>query len=57
MKFSYDLIFMHKGELKTETVLVDDAAEAWRIGRERYSECIRGVVCQEGVEVMETNPS
>ncbi|MEC7652989.1 MAG: hypothetical protein VX972_05385 [Cyanobacteriota bacterium] len=33
-----------KGELQTETVQVVDAAQAWRLGRERYPHCIRGVV-------------
>ena len=39
-----DLILQRKGELQTETVQVTDAAQAWRLGRERYSHCIRGVV-------------
>ena len=39
----YDLILQRKGELQTETVLVVDAAQAWRLGRERYPHCIRGV--------------
>ena len=40
----YDLILQRKGELQTETVQVTDAAQAWRLGRERYPHCIRGVV-------------
>ena len=32
----YDLILQRKGELQTETVQVADAAQAWRLGRERY---------------------
>ena len=40
----YDLILQRKGELQTETVQVVDAAQAWRLGRERYPHCIRGVV-------------
>ena len=40
----YDLILQRKGELQTETVQVADAAQAWRLGRERYPHCIRGVV-------------
>ena len=41
----YDLILQCKGELQTETVQVADAAQAWRLGRERYPHCFRGVVC------------
>ncbi|MCB4395234.1 hypothetical protein FZZ91_06040 [Synechococcus sp. HB1133] len=48
----YDLILQRKGELQTETVQVADAAQAWRLGRERYPQCIRGVVrrdsCSDG---------
>ena len=40
----YDLILQRKGELQTETVQVADVAQAWRLGRERYPHCIRGVV-------------
>ena len=40
----YDLILQRKDELQTETVQVADAAQAWRLGRERYPHCIRGVV-------------
>ena len=43
----YDLILQCKGELHTETVQVADAAQAWRLGRERYPHCIRGVVCRD----------
>ena len=39
----YDLILQRKGELQTETVQVVDAAQAWRLGRERYPHCIRSV--------------
>ena len=45
----YDLIPQRKGELHTETVQVADAAQAWRLGRERYPHCIRGVVCRDAV--------
>ena len=44
----YDLILQRKGELLTETVQVVDAAQAWRLGRERYPHCIRGVVRRDG---------
>ena len=44
----YDLILQRNGELQTETVLVVDAAQAWRLGRERYPHCIRGVVRRDG---------
>ena len=44
----YDLIFQRNGELQSETVQVADAAHAWRLGRERYPHCIRGVVRREG---------
>ena len=40
----YDLILQRKDELQTETVQVADAAQVWRLGRERYPHCIRGVV-------------
>ena len=43
----YDLILQRKGALHTETVQVADAAQAWRLGRERYPHCIRGVVCRD----------
>jgi len=45
---AYDLILQRRGQLQTETVQVSDAAAAWRLGRERYPECIRGVVCRDG---------
>ena len=44
----YDLILQHRGELQTETVQVVDAAHAWRLGREHYPHCIRGVVRRDG---------
>ncbi len=44
---SYDLIYLRQGELRTETIEVPDAAEARRLGREKYPDCIRGVVCHE----------
>ena len=44
----YDLILQRNGELQTETVQVADAAHAWRLGRDRYPNCIRGVVRREG---------
>ena len=44
----YDLILQHRGELQTQTVQVVDAAQAWRLGRERYPHCIRGVVRRDG---------
>ena len=44
---SYDLIYKSQGELRTETVEVSDAAEARRLGREKYPDCICGVVCHE----------
>ena len=44
----YDLILQRQGEWQTETVQVKDAAQAWRLGRERYPDCIRGVVCRDG---------
>ncbi len=44
----YDLILQRKGELQTESVQVADAAEAWRLGRERYPHCICGVVRRDG---------
>ena len=44
---SYDLIYQSQGKLKIETVEVSDAAEARRLGREKYPDCICGVVCHE----------
>ena len=46
--FFYDLILQHEGELQTETLHMVDAAQAWRLGPERYPHCIRGVVRREG---------
>ena len=43
----YDLILQRRGELQTQTVQVADAAQAWRLGRERYPNCIRGVVLRD----------
>ena len=45
---AYDLILQRQGALHTETVQVRDAAEAWRLGRERFPDSIRGVVCRDG---------
>ena len=45
---AYDLILERQGEWQTETVQVNDAAQAWRLGRERYPDCIRAVVCRDG---------
>ena len=45
---AYDLIVQRQGALHTETVQVPDAAEAWRLGRERFPGSIRGVVCRDG---------
>ena len=44
----YDLILQRKCELQSETVQVADAAQAWRLGRELYPHCIRGVVSRDG---------
>ena len=44
---AYDLILQRHGALQTETVQVGDAAEALRLGRERYPDSIRGVVCRD----------
>lgn len=44
---AYDLILQRHGALHTETVQVADAAEAWRLGRARYPDNIRGVVCRD----------
>ena len=44
----YDLILQRQGELQTETVQVADAAQAWRLGRERYPHCICDVVRRDG---------
>ena len=45
---AYDLILQQQGTLHSETVQVRDAAEAWRLGRERFPDSIRGVVCRDG---------
>ena len=42
--YVYDLILQRKDELQTETMQVADAAQALRLGLERYPHCIRGVV-------------
>ena len=47
MPHAYDLILQRRGQLQTETVQVSDAAAAWRLGRDRYPNCIRGVVCRD----------
>ena len=44
---AFDLIFLRDGEMQTRTVQVADAEEAWRLGREKYPDGIRGVVRQE----------
>ena len=44
----YDQTLQRKDELQTETVQMADAAHAWRLGRERYPHCIRGVVRRDG---------
>ena len=44
---AYDLILKRPGGLITRTIHVPDAAEAWRLARERYPESIRAVVCQD----------
>ena len=48
MSFVYDLIPQRKAELQPETVQVVDAAQAWRLGRERYPRYIPGVVRRDG---------
>ena len=54
----YDLILQRKDELLTETVQVTDAAQAWRLGRERYPQCIRGVMrCDAGRDGSAAEPS
>ena len=45
---AYDLIVQRQGALHTETLQVRNAAEAWRLGRERFPASIRGVVCRDG---------
>ena len=44
----YELSFQRKGELQTETVQVVDAAQVWRLGRERYPPCISVVLRRDG---------
>ena len=54
----YDLIIQRKGELQTEMVQLDAAAQAWRLARERYSHCIRGVVRRDaGLDGFAAEPS
>ena len=54
----YDLILHRTGELQTETVQLVDVAQAWRLGRERYPHCIRGVVrCDAGSNGSAAEPS
>ena len=47
---AYDLILECDGGLHTETLQSADADEAWRVGRERYPNSIRGVVYREEPE-------
>ena len=54
---SYDLIFLRDGEFQTKTVQVPGAKEAWRLAREQYPDCIRGVVCHEGSAAAPVEPS
>ena len=44
---AYDLIIVDQGKFQIETVQVNNAADAWRLGRERYPSTIRGVVFQD----------
>jgi len=44
---AYALIIVDQGQFQIETVQVNNAADAWRLGRERYPSTIRGVVCQD----------
>ena len=54
----YDLILQCKDELQIETVQVADAAQAWRLGRERFPHCLRGVVRRDdGRDGSEAEPS
>lgn len=48
---AFDLILQRHGALHTETVQVSDAAEAWRLGHERYPHSIRAVVCRDDTAV------
>ena len=54
---AYDLIYLRDGEIQTKTVQVADAEEAWRIGREQFPDCIRGVVCHERTAASPVEPS
>ncbi|MDB4336487.1 hypothetical protein N9996_02755 [Synechococcus sp. AH-603-M21] len=54
---SYDLILDHEGHLHTKTVHVTDAVEAWRLGHERYPNCLRGVVRHERTEAPSADSS
>ena len=47
MSTAYDLIVQRKGALHAQTVQVRNAAEALRLGRERFPGRIRGVVCRD----------
>ena len=53
---AYDLILLDRGQFQIETVQVNDAADAWRLGRERYPRTIRGVVCQDCSAALLGNP-
>ena len=52
----YDLILLDQGQFQTETVQGKDAADAWRLGRERYLCTIRGVVCLDDSAACIVNP-
>ena len=47
MLSAYDLILLDQGQFQIATIQVNDAADAWRFGCERYPRIIRGVVCQD----------
>ena len=47
MPSAYDLILEQDNGLVTQTVLVRDAPEAWRLGRKLYPDQLRGVVCRD----------
>ena len=47
---AYDLILERDGGLHTEMLQSADADEAWRVGRVRYPNSIRGVVVRYGPE-------
>ena len=53
---AYDLILKRSGQLQIETVQVSDAAAAWRLGCERFPDCIRGVVCRDHSSVDAAEP-